>query len=354
MRTGGWWKLLRDGEFDVHFTRMPMAAIISCITPLNDLMGGLHHLVHGRKIAETELAGPPVFILGHWRSGTTLLHELMVLDDRWSYPTSFQCFAPHHFLFTEWQFNLFGSWLVPSKRPMDNMSAGWKLPQEDEFALLALGLPSPYRRMAFPNHPAPDLNYLDWTNISEEQHNRWINGLRGFLKSLTYKNNKPLVLKSPTHTGRIAVLAEAFPDAKFIHITRDPRSIFPSTCRLWKSLDASQSFHKGKYEDLEEYVIECHERMYRAFHQGRTAVPEEQIIDIRYEDLVKDPVLEMGKIYQKLSLGDYENLRGPLETWVENQHRGYQTNKHQLPDDRVEILKTRWREYFDRYGYLDG
>ncbi|WP_417738694.1 sulfotransferase family protein [Rosistilla oblonga] len=353
MRTAPYWKLLRDGHFKIQPSRLAMAAIISGIAPINDVMAAGHRLVHGRRIDNTELAGPPVFIVGHWRSGTTLLHELMVLDDQWTFPTSFQCFAPHHFLFTEWQFNMFGSWLLPSKRPMDNMSAGWRLPQEDEFALLVLGLPSPYRRMAFPGQAPPDMNYLDWTNISPEEHRTWVNGLRGFLKALTYKTPKPLVLKSPTHTGRIAVLAEAFPDAKFIHITRDPRNIFPSTCRLWKSLDVSQCFQRPNYDHLEEYVLECHERMYRAFHAGRSAVAEDQIIDIRYEDLVADPVAQLGHVYEKLNLGDFDGkLKPQLQDWVESQHRSYRTNKHSLPPEQEAVLKERWSEYFERYGYL--
>lgn len=343
--------MLKEGRFRVRPARVPMAAIVSCFAPINDLLAIGHSLIHGRKIAATELAGPPVFILGHWRSGTTLLHELMVLDPKWGFPTSFQCFAPHHFLFTEWQFNLFGRWLLPSKRPMDNMSAGWQLPQEDEFALLALGLPSPYRRMAFPDGDPPDLNTLDWTNISPEQHARWVGALRGFLQSLTYKSPKPLVLKSPTHTGRIAVLAEAFPDAKFIHITRDPRSIYPSTCRLWQSLDVSQSFHETDYETLDDYVLECHQRMYNAFHQGRDAVGEGNLIDVRYEDLVADPVAVMQRIYDELSLGEFSALREPLSQWVETKHKGYRTNKHQLPEETEALLKRRWSEYFERYGY---
>src|SRR5262249_33511021 len=42
----------------------------------------------------------PIFILGHWRSGTTLLHELLALDDRLLSPTTFQCFNPQRFLLT--------------------------------------------------------------------------------------------------------------------------------------------------------------------------------------------------------------------------------------------------------------
>jgi hypothetical protein len=76
-----------------------------------------------------ELAQPPLFVLGHWRTGTTLLHELLALDTRHTCPTTYECFAPSHFLITEGAaIKLFG-FLLPSRRPMDNMPIGWTLPQ---------------------------------------------------------------------------------------------------------------------------------------------------------------------------------------------------------------------------------
>src|SRR5690606_26880326 len=125
------------------------AFAVTFATPFNAVMGLIQNWIWGRRLRSCSLHGPPIFIIGHWRSGTTLLHELLVLDERLSSPSTFQCFAPHHFLLTEWFFRGFCRWLLPGQRPMDNMAAGWDRPQEDEFALVNLGLPSPYRRIAF-------------------------------------------------------------------------------------------------------------------------------------------------------------------------------------------------------------
>ncbi len=151
-----------------------MALGITAAGPFNTGLYLTQRLIYGRKLAAAELHGPPVFIVGHWRSGTTLLHELMVRDERLSSPSTFQCFAPHHFLVSEWFFRRFGAWLLPGKRPMDNMAAGWDRPQEDEFALIELGLPSPYRRMAFPNQPPVDLDYLDFKSVPQADIDRWL------------------------------------------------------------------------------------------------------------------------------------------------------------------------------------
>src|SRR4029079_7278292 len=100
---------------------------------LNSFASVFDRLVFGHRVRSNKLKETPLFVLGHWRSGTTLLHELLILDPRHTYPTTFECFAPNHFIWTEWFLAPLTRWLLPKKRPMDNMTAGWDLPQEDEF-----------------------------------------------------------------------------------------------------------------------------------------------------------------------------------------------------------------------------
>ncbi len=104
-----------------------MAIGITLAGPVNTTLHFAQRLIFGRTLASAEMHGPPVFIVGHWRSGTTMLHELMVRDERLSSPSTYQCFAPHHFLVSEWFFRRFCGWLLPGKRPMDNMAAGLSL-----------------------------------------------------------------------------------------------------------------------------------------------------------------------------------------------------------------------------------
>lgn len=324
---------------------------VTIATPFNTILALIERLIYRRRLAEAELHGPPVFIVGHWRSGTTLLHELMVRDERWSSPSTFQCFAPHHFLVSEWFFRRFAGWLLPGKRPMDNMAAGWDRPQEDEFALLNLGLPSPYRRIAFPNQGPRDPGYLDFDGVAEADIADWLAGLRSFLLKVSVSTGRPLIIKSPTHTGRIAQLAKEFPDAKFIHLTRDPRELFPSTVRLWRGLDEAQALQKPNEEGLEAYVVDCFRRMYKSFHQHRDEIPAARLIDVRYEDLIADPVATLQQIYQTLRLGDFESVSPVIEAWVESEHREYKPNQHQLASDTEAMIRDAWQEYFTRYGY---
>ncbi len=351
MRPGSWWNLLRQGRFRIHPSRLLMALAISFATPFNTLLAMIQAVIFRRKMAVAELHGPPVFIVGHWRSGTTLLHELMVRDERLSSPSTFQCFAPCHFLVTEWFFRRFASWLLPGKRPMDNMAAGWDRPQEDEFALMNLGQPSPYRRIAFPNEPAVDMNYLDFDGVSEEEKRAWMTALRSFLLKVSVGTGRPLIIKSPTHTGRVGSLAREFPEAKFIHITRDPRDLFPSTCRLWRGLDDVQALQKPKHDNDEDYVVECLKRMYKAFHEQRKLIDSARIIDVRFEDLTTNPVETLRSIYETLRLSDFESVEMTICEWADSEHQTYQRNQHQLPPAKEEMILDEWQDYFERYGY---
>ncbi|HTQ40158.1 MAG TPA: sulfotransferase, partial [Pirellulales bacterium] len=319
MCLGDYWKMLARGRFRFHPLRVCMALIIGGCAVGNSAFAFLQRLIYGRRIAATEIKEPPIFIIGHWRSGTTYLHELMVCDQRLSYPTYYECYEPNHFLVTGWFAPTLLWPLLPGKRPMDNMATGWHRPQEDEFALVAMGAPTPYFRMAFPNEPAPYDEFLDMDGCAPSDLERWRADMKRFVQMLTLKKGKRLVMKSPPHTGRIAELARLFPGAKIVHIVRDPAVIFPSTRRLWVSLDAAQGFQHPHYRDLDEYVFSAFERMYRGFNRQRAAIPDNQICELKYEDLVRDPIGQLRRIYEQLELGDFEAVRPAMEKHVGGQ-----------------------------------
>lgn len=353
MRFGDWMKLWAGHGFRTHPLRAGMAAILTLYTPTNTVLGWLQSLRYGRRLDETEIAKPPVFIVGHWRSGTTFLHELMFLDERFGSPTTYQCFAPHHFLVTEWLFPKIFAYILPKQRPMDNMEMGWDRPQEDEFALLTLAAPTPYFRMAYPNDPPPYDEFLDMDGVAPADLARFQKLLEHFVKTLTLRTGgKQILLKSPPHTGRVGVLAKMFPGAKFVHITRNPYSLFSSTERLWDALDEAQGFYypKDVNGSRREYVFHCLERMYGGFERQRKELAPGQIHDLKYESLVADPLGELSKIYEQLDLGDFEAVR-PKVAELLAQRKDYRTNVHKLDDGLKTEIRRRWSDYFERYGY---
>ena len=119
------------------------------------------------------MEGDPIFIIGHWRTGTTLLHELLWLDGRQRCPTTFECFTPNNFLISETLLKPWSGFTLPRRRPPDNMQMGWDLPQEDEFALCNMGVPCPYWGIAFPNQPRQADDYFELDRLDAFQRRRW-------------------------------------------------------------------------------------------------------------------------------------------------------------------------------------
>jgi LPS sulfotransferase NodH len=346
----GWLRLLARNRFAIHPSLAYIAAIDTVFSVGNSGMRLLQNLFLGRPVAATKIEHPPIFVIGHWRSGTTLLHELLVLDERFTYPSSFACFAPNHFLLTEWMADPWLKFLLPSHRPMDDMTIDWDSPQEDEFALCNLGLPSPYLTLAFPNHPPQCQEYLDFEGVPQADVARWKAGLLRFLKQITWKNPKRIVLKSPPHTSRIAVLQEMFPDALFVHIVRNPYKVFVSTINMWKRMYEGQGLQKPNYEGLEEHVLRTYLRMQRQLERTRGLVDPARFYEIRYEELVRDPVSHLRRLYEHFGLGEFEQVAPKIEEY-QAARADYQTKRYEMSAEERELITRHWGEFIEKYGY---
>jgi omega-hydroxy-beta-dihydromenaquinone-9 sulfotransferase len=348
MTFGAWAKFLLRHRFAIHPTALHIVAGVTPISLGNSIAALAQRAIYGRRIAATKVH-PPIFIIGHWRTGTTLLHELMVQDERFAFATSYECMAPRQSLVTARIVTRYFKFLFPSRRPMDNMATGWEHPQEDEFALCNLGVGSPYERMAFPNDTLGD-RFLDMEGVAPVELARWKAGLTRFLQTITVRADKPIVLKSPPHTARVGLLAEMFPGAKFVHVVRDPFAVFSSTMRLWPSLIDQQALQRPRYDWLEEYVYSSFERMYRAFTKQKDRIPVDNFCELRYEDLVRDPVAQMETVYDHLRLGDFELARPKIEAYMHSQ-KDYKTNRHQISAETQAEISRRWGPFMRQYGY---
>ncbi len=352
MPLGVWLGMVVRERGRIWPSKLGLAATISAAAAFNSLAEPLSEARYRRHLRQPPKTPPPLFIVGHWRSGTTLLHELLMLDSRFCCPSTYQCFAPGHFLLTESFLTRALAWMVPAKRPMDNVAAGWSRPQEDEFALANMGAPSPYRRMAFPATSSAEPVALDVARLPAEDLARWQAAMRRFLGRLAVRDPRRPVLKSPPHTARLGVLAEMFPGARFLHVVRDPFVVFPSTVRLWRSLDEVQGLQVDRGERLEGYVFACFDEMYAAFERDRGRLPAGSLHEVRYEDLVADPVGQLARAYEQLGLEKFAAVQPALEAHARSrQMRQYRTNTYQLEPRLIAEIVRRWQPFIDRYGY---
>ena len=345
-----WVKLIARHGFRIHPSRWGIAVGATVTAAFNSKMRIAQLALRGHQLQKNPMPKAPVFILGHWRSGTTFLHELLSLDERFITPTTYQCFAANHFLITEAVITRLLWFLIPSRRPMDNMQAGWHEPQEDEFGLCAMGLPSPYLRIAFPNGCEKEyLEYLDM-QLSPADLEDWKKGLATFLRSFSNRVDQRLILKSPTHTGRLRLLAEMFPDAKFVHISRSPYEVVPSTIRLWKSLEYVQALQIPNYEHLPDYIFRVYRRMYDGYFEARKELDASRLLEVKYESLVDDAAELVEYIYDYFELGDFQRIRPSLLANLEAR-KDYKKNQHELDGDLVQQINRHWHDYFAHFGY---
>jgi hypothetical protein len=345
-----WFRLLVRNRFAVHWSCLYIAVVVTFVSVFHTLLRFLQEAWYGQQIRHTRIRHAPLFILGHWRTGTTLLHELLILDERHGYPTTYECLAPNHFLLSEAFVTRWLGFLMPSRRPMDNMAAGFDRPQEDEFALCMLGQPSPYLTIAFPNHPPQDQEYLDLEGVPPRALASWKRAFYRLLQQITVKDPRRLVLKSPPHTCRLKVLRELFPDARFVHIVRDPYVVFPSTVNLWKSLYRTHGLQPPTFEGLEEHVYDTFVRMYDRLEKTRGLIDPARFYELRYEDLVCDPVGQMRALYEHLGLGGFEKVLPRLESYLARV-AGYETNRYRLTAEQRAEITRRWGHVIERYGY---
>jgi LPS sulfotransferase NodH len=142
-----------------------------------------------------------------------------------------------------------------------------------------------------------------------------------------------------------------YPDAKFVHIVRDPRKIFPSTMKLWKSLDSVQALQAGEYEArLKPFVLNSLTTMYKSFERDRIGMSNDQLIDVHYEDLVKDPVNVVRQIYEQLGLPNFDSIE-PLVQNKKQQDKEYKTNRFGVDTAEEAEIMTAWKGYATQYGY---
>jgi hypothetical protein len=213
-----------------------------------------------------------------------------------------------------------------------------------------MGLPSPYLTMLFPNRPPQYSEYLTLEHVDPAAAERWKSGLEWFLKRVTLRDPKRIILKSPPHTGRIKTLLEMFPDARFVHIVRDPYALFASTIKLWKTLYKFEALQVPNHRGLEEYVFSCFEAMYEKFERDRASLGRGQLFEVRYEDLVRDPIEQMRSLYEQLRLGEFDTAVPKLQAYFKDR-QDYRTGTYQIADELRSQIDRRWGKYLRKYGY---
>jgi hypothetical protein len=350
---GVWWRLLRDNRFAVDPPYWPRAAFVTAVSVLNSLQRMRERMTREPEVARTEIREPPLFVLGHWRSGTRLLHELLSLDaERVAFPSTYQVMNPLTFLSSETLNTRLLSGLMPKVRPCDAMEVGFHTPQEDEFATCLMTLRSTYLAMSFPRRADHYLRYLTFDGVPEAELQEWKQAFLRFLRKLTHRHGgRSLVLKSPPHTARLRILLELFPDARFVFVHRHPYRVFQSMRHNADTMFWYSYLQRPDARETDEGIIRTYAALFDAFFRDRGLVPERRLCEVRFDDLEADPVRQVRRIYEELDLPGFTGFEPLLRRRVSDR-RGYRKNRlDELDGETKRRLRAEWGRSFLELGY---
>lgn len=293
--------------------------------------------------------GPsPIFIVGHWRSGTTLLHDLLCANGDFAAPSTFACMNPQTFLLAPERKKNRGR-RVP--RPVDGRLVSNASAQEDEFALLGLGAISPYWHLLIPALVSDIPLLCSPSHWSTDEMKNWREIFFLFANTIQQANlGRTLIFKSPSHSFRIGLLAEMFPDSKFIRVLRDPNSVFASTRELWSQMWNIYAIAPPiNVDDLNRAVALTMCSLNAACDKDISNLAS-RVTTIKYEDLVTAPGLVLERAGEELGLSSIGHLSEEQRVIIEGM-ASYRGSKLALSRVDHRSYASIYADQYAKYGY---
>jgi len=351
-----WIKLLwQNRSIDRKF--IPRALFVTLASLLTSPLRIYESLRFGRTIKKTVVHPSPIFIIGHWRSGTTHLHNILVRDKNLGCVSMWQAFAPGLCLIDERvfknPFNKIAKKMHPT-REIDNIPLSMDNPEEEDLAIANM---SPYSYLHMYSYPRRATYFFEtyityFGNLPKSTIDKWKKVYLLILRKATLKaGGKRLVIKNCADSARIKALLELFPDAKFIHIYRNPYNIFRSTQHLHKMVMERAQLQEVGQNEHANWVLLFYAQLMRKLLADKSLIPAGNLVEVKYEDLDKEPLAQLRKVYETLGLPGFAEAEPAFRAYLDS-ISGYQKLAHKtLDDDAITKINRNWQFAFDALGY---
>lgn len=238
---------------------------------------------------------------------------------------------------------------MPEKRPMDNLRLSVDMPTEPEYSIGNMTWAS-----MLPGYYFPKL--LEWSFeqfvLFEDQkaEKAWQDAFKYFMQKLTIRSGgKSLIIKAPENLSRVKSILEVFPDAKFVHIYRDPYRVYFSTERLYSITLPMVALQHWDEKVVEEFILKSYPKMFEQFFESRKLIPKGSLAEIKYEDFIGNEMDTLREAYKQLSL-EFEEAAPHIQSEVRS-YEGYQTNKYEYDLQKMEQIYAAWEPVFKELGY---
>ncbi|MDX1666467.1 MAG: sulfotransferase [Saprospiraceae bacterium] len=296
----------------------------------------------------------PIFIIGHWRSGTTHLCNILSKSSQFGFVTPVAAGLPWELLTMGTYLQSFLEKQLPSSRLIDNVPVKPDSPQEDEFGIANMYPVSFLHALYFPGHFERNLRRgVFFEGCTQKEIDHWKEMFRYYLTkvNLHQGKDKQLLIRNPVYTSRIRMIREIYPDAKFIHIYRNPLRIYQSMKNYYRKLLPALSLQPYHEVDIEETVLWVYARMMDRLEVESAELPDEDYIEVRFENLESDPLGRIERIYDQLQLQGFEDARGFFQRYLDS-IKSYKKNVFEPDTAEMKRVKERWAPYMERWEYL--
>lgn len=299
----------------------------------------------------------PIFVTGLPRTGTTLLHGLLAQDPASRAPLHWEMMYPSP------PSGKYARGGVDRRLEIARRQIRWFHRLAPEFRRIhPLGAELPEECLIITSHSF--LSFQFQTSHRVPSYQAWLEAQdltpayrqhRDILQQLQWRcPTRQWILKAPAHLYGIAALFAVYPDAGVVLTHRDPLAVAASVASLHTVLRGTFSDGADPHEIGDEVCRRWAEGINRALRvRDSGAVPAERFVDVMYDDLLRDPIGVVHRVYahfgRSLSPAAEERMRRFLAAHPKDRfgrHR-YSLEQFGLDPDRV---RRDYRDYRERFG----
>ena len=322
--------------------------ICRILSPISDIQNRRYRRLMAKGLASED----PLFILGHWRSGTTFVHNVFACDRHFGYCTTYQTVFPHLMMFGQPFFKKVMDWIMPTKRPTDGLDLAPDLPQEEEFALSNMMPLAYYNWWFFPKDEEEYARrFLLMDEMTDEERKQWEEEFTKLVNiGLWNTHGTQFLSKNPPHTARISELLKLYPNAKFIYLVRNPYTVFESTRNFYTNTLIPLMLHHYSEEDVEQQVLRTYNLLFERYEKEKALIPEGHLVEVKFEDFEADPIGMTERIYQQLGLKGWEESRAAIAQYV-GEKKSHKKRKYEYDPRTIQLVESHWMKAIEKWGY---
>ena len=343
-------KAARQGG-GVPSARLPMLALLLISTGLRWPLSLAEQAVQARKLGRARGRIQPIFIVGHWRSGTTHLYNTLSQGD-FGYVTPLAAGLPWDQAGLAAGLKPLLERMLPKRRFIDNIPVTPQSPQEDEVPLANMTTLSLYHALYFPRRfEATFRRAVFFDGAEPAEIEAWQETLDYFLRKVwIQQGRKQLLIKNPAYTGRIDRLKALYPGAKFIHAVRNPFEVFVSMRNFYAKLLPQFALADYNHIDIEDFILETHTRMMRDYRTASAEIPAGDLVEVRFDALESDPMGAMQHVYETLNLPGFAETEPRFAAYLKSVD-GYRKNRFALDAGTIERVSEACAETIAHWNF---